>query len=107
MPFVEKIQGNLNLNFILDNKSVKSQLLLQANKFKVCLSYKYEPTIGQIIFNYNKVLSTLSVNNDGDMLAFNCKDTFSKFVYKPHGHVHTSSSYLIENIPLHGLMSQI
>ena len=44
---------------IFNSKDMKSQLPLQATKFKIDVSYKYGPTIGQSIFNYNKVLSTL------------------------------------------------
>ena len=55
---------------------MKSQLPLQAMKLKIYVSYKYGPTIGQSIFNYNKMLSTLPVSKDGDLLACDCKDKF-------------------------------
>ena len=66
----------MNLNRILNSKDVKSQLPLQAKKFKIYVSYKYGPTIGETIFNYNKVLSPLPVSKDGDMLACDCKRKF-------------------------------
>ena len=96
LPFVYKIGDNLNFNRILNNKRVKSHLPLQAETWKMCVSYKYGPTIGQSIFNYNKVLSTLPVNEDGDLLACDCKDNF---FYKSHGHCHTGNLDLIENMP--------
>ena len=45
IPFVHKMQENLNFNRILNSKDVKSQLPLQAKKFKIYVSYKYGPTI--------------------------------------------------------------
>ena len=65
-------------------------------RYYSCVSYKYGPTIGQSIFNYNKVLPTFPVNEDGDLLEWDSKD---KFVYKSHGHGHTGNLDLIENMP--------
>ena len=64
----------MNLNRILNCKAVKSHLPLPAKKFKQYVSYKYGPTIGQSIFNYNKVLSSLPLYKDGDLLACDCND---------------------------------
>ena len=94
----------MNFNRILNSKDVKSQLPLQAKKFKTYVSYKYGLTIGQSIFSYNKVLSTLPMSKDGDLLACDCKDKFLKFVYRPHGHVHTGDLDLVENISLCNIM---
>ena len=71
-----RCRKKMNLNRILNSKDVKSQLPLQAKKFKIYVSYKYGPTIGETIFNYNKVFSTLPVSKDGDMLACDCKRKF-------------------------------
>ena len=38
------------------------------------------------------------------MLVCDCKNKFLKFVYKPHGHVHTGGLDLIENISLRNIM---
>ena len=104
LPFVHKLQEDVNLNRILNCKAVKSHLPLPAKKFNIYISYKYGPTIGQKIFNYNKVLSSLPLYKEGDLLACDCNDKFSKFVYKPHGHVHTGNLELIENVPLRNIM---
>ena len=40
------MQENLNFNLILYSKDVKSQLPLQAQKFKIYVAYKYGATIG-------------------------------------------------------------
>ena len=44
------------------------------------------------------------MSKDGDLFACDCKDKFPKFVYKPHGHVHTGDLDLIENISLRNIM---
>ena len=44
------------------------------------------------------------MNKDGDLLASDCKEKNSNFVYKPHDHVHTSDLDLTENIPLRNIM---
>ena len=95
---------NLNFNRILNSKDVKSQLPLQAKKFKIYVSYTYGLIIGQSIFNYNKLLSTLPVRKDGELLACDCKEKCPEFVYKPHGHVHTGDLDLVENISLRNIM---
>ena len=104
IPFIHNIQEKLNFSRILNCKDVKSFLPLQAKKFKIYVSYKYGPTIGQSIFNYNKVLSTLQVNTDDELPACDCNEYFSEFVYKPHGHVHTGNLDLIDNTSLRNIM---
>ena len=64
---------------------------------------KYGPTIGQNIFNYNKVLSSVPLYKDGELLACDCKDKLSKCVYEPDGHVHTGDLELIKNVPLRNI----
>ena len=44
------------------------------------------------------------MSKDGDLFACDCKDKFPKFVYKPHGHVHTRDIDLIEIISLLNIM---
>ena len=56
------------------------------------------------IFNYNKLLSTLPVSKDGELLACDWKEKCPEFVYKPHGHVHTGDLDLVENISLRNIM---
>ena len=41
---------------------------------------------------------------DGNLLSCDYKDELSKFVYKPHGHIHTGDLELIENIPWRNIM---
>ena len=38
------------------------------------------------------------------LLACDCNEKFSQFVYKPHGRVHTGNLELIENVPLRNIM---
>ena len=79
-------------------------MLLRAKKFEINISYKYGPTFRQSIFDYNKVLSTLPIDQNDNVFACDCKQKFHKFVYKPHCHVHTGNLNLTENIPLHNTM---
>ena len=95
------MQKDFNFSRILNCKDLKSHLPLQAKKFKIYVSYKCVPTIGQSIFYYKNVLSTLSGNKDGDLFACDCKNKFLDFVYKPHGHVHTGDLDLIKKISIH------
>ena len=59
------------------------------------------------IFNYNKVLSTLPVSKDGNLLACDCKENFPKFVYKPHVHVHTGDVDLVEITSQRNIMKNL
>ena len=67
-------------NFEFNRFFIKCEVTvaLQPQKFTIYVSYKYWPTI----FSYNKVFSTLPLNKDGDSLACECKDIFSKCVYE-------------------------
>ena len=67
--------------------------------------YENRPSIGQILFNNNKVLSAVSRTND-ELPVYDCKDIFSNFVYKPHGHVHTGNLDSIDNIQLCSIMKR-
>ena len=105
LPFIHKLQENVNLSRILNNSAVKSNIPIAAKKFQIYVSYKYGPTIGQSLFNYNKVLSTIAKNHDG-LPVCDCTDNFPNFVYKPHGHVHTGNLDLIDNTQLRSLMKK-
>ena len=60
LPFIHKLQEKINLSRILNNSAVKSNIPIAAKKFQIYVSYKYGPTIGESLFNYNKVLSTIT-----------------------------------------------
>ena len=83
----------MNFYRILNCKAVKSHLPLPAKKFN---TYIYHTNMDLPL---DRVFSSHPLYKDGDLLACDCKDKFSKFVYKPHGHVHTGDLELIENIP--------
>ena len=59
----------------------------------------YMPTYIHTVY-----IQYLYIYKDGDLLACDCKDKFSKFVYKQHGHVHTGDLELIENVPLRNIV---
>ena len=60
LPFIHKLQEKVNLSRFLNKSAVKSNIPIAAKKFQIYVSYKYGPTIGQSLFNYNKVLSTIT-----------------------------------------------
>ena len=105
LPFIHKLQEKVNLSRILNNSAVKSNIPIAAKKFKIYVSYKYGPTIGQSLFSYNKVLSTITKYHDG-LPVCDCTDNFPNVVYKPHGHVHTGNLNVIDNTQLRSLMKK-
>ena len=75
LPFIHKLQEKVNLSRILNNNAVKSNIPIAAKKFQIYVSYQYGPTIGQSLFNYNKVLSTVTKYHDG-LPVCDCTDNF-------------------------------
>ena len=84
---------------------MKSNIPVAAKKFQIYVPYKCGPTIDQSLFNYSKVLSTISKNHDG-LPVCHFIDNFPNFVYKSHGHVHTGNLDLIDNTHLRNLMKK-
>ena len=78
-------------------------MLLQTIKLNKYVD-KCGPTIGQSIFNYYIVLSTLQVKKEGGRLACDCKEKYNTFIYKQYGNVHTDNLDLIVNVPLQNIM---
>ena len=108
VPYLNKIMDKINLSGILNCKKVKS--MLPSNlKFPETpmISYKFGKTIGQSLFNYNKILRDISVA-DVEHLTCNCdKDKgLIPYVYKEHGHVHTGNLDIIENDELRNIMKK-
>ena len=108
LPYLNKIMDQINLSGVLNCKKLKSTL--PANlKFteKPVISYQFSRTIGQSLFNYNKVLRELSVS-DFEHLSCDCdKDKdLAPYVYQPHGHVHTGNLDIIELLELRNLMKK-
>ena len=104
LPFVHKIQENINLSCILHDVNIRSYLPNPARKLDIYISYKYGPTIGQYLFNYNKVLKTLTHSRAEEIDACDCTEKYPDYVYKTHGHVHTGNLNIIENKMLHNVM---
>ena len=81
---------NVNFNSFLHDKDVRCFLPNKGRKFVINTSYSYLPTIGMSLFNYNKVLQDTDASAMKDTEC-DCLDKYSKFVYSPHGHVHTGN----------------
>ena len=77
--------------YIVRNWEVHYQIKLKYTD-SIVVSYKFSKTIGQSLFNYNKVLREIS-NEYSNTLVCNCKHNpdLAPFIYKPHGHVHTGN----------------
>ena len=105
VPYLNKIMDKINLSGILNCKKVKQ--LLPANlKFPETpmISYKFGKTIGQSLFNYNKILREISVSDSEHLTCYCDNEGFAPYVYKNHGHVHTGNLDIIENIELRNIM---
>ena len=108
VPYLNNIMDKLNLSGILNSKKLKCTLP-SGLKFidKPLISYKFGKTIGQSLFNYNKVLNEISVS-DIEHLTCDCeKDEYlTPFVYEHHGHVHTGDLNIVKLPELRNIMKK-
>ena len=72
---------------------------------RIRTTYSYGPTIGRKLFNYNKILNTVT-KRDLKKLSCDCKENYGKFVYEPHGHVHTGNLDVIQCAALRDIMTK-
>ena len=94
-PLSTQMQENCNFRRILNNNEMRSHLPITAKKFEKHVSYKDGNTISQSLFNYDNMLSIVS--HDSELPTCDCKDVFTNFVYRPHGHIHTGDLELIDS----------
>ena len=105
IPFIHKAMEKVGIREIVNYRDLKAYLPRNAKKLHIRPTFTYGPTIGRKIFNYNKILRTLS-NSDLKRDTCDCQDKFAAFVYKPHGHVHTGDLAIIQNEDLRDVMSK-
>ena len=94
----------MGIREIFKCKEVNAYLPHAARKFKIRTTFSYGPTLGKKILNYNKVLKELKTE-DLSLVDCDCKTKYPKFVYPPHGHVHTGQLDIIENKDLRDTMA--
>ena len=104
IPFIHKAIETAGIRELLKHRDLNQYLPHKARKYKIRTTFSYGDTIGKKIFNYNKVLSTLT-NTNLKNLTCDCQEKYSAFIYKPHGHVHTGKLDIIENLELRRVMS--
>ena len=104
IPFIHKVIENLGIRDIFRCKEVHAHLPHSVQKYKIRLTYSYGPTTGKKIFNYNKTLNSLT-NEDLSSEDCDCREKYAKFIYAPHGHVHTGQLDIIKNKELREVMA--
>ena len=93
LPFLNKISEKLDVSSILSSKILKDTVPQHFSyKDTPLVAFRYGRTIGQTIFNYNKILNDLS-KNDLKLASCDCATNheYSEFIYHYHGHVHTGN----------------
>ena len=105
IPFFHKIIEKIGIKELFNRKDLKANLPHSTHKFKVRTTYSYGPTVGKKLFNYNRVLSGIGVD-DFSVDTCDCNVRYNAFVYPEHGHVHTGKLDIIENGPLKEVMSK-
>ena len=108
VPYLNKLMDEINLGGMLHSKKLRNTLPIKLKYTNsIVVSYKFSKTIGQSLFNYNKVLREFS-NGCSNTLVCDCKQNpdLSPFIYKPHGHVHTGNLDIIEHPELRKIMQK-
>ena len=106
IPYLHKIIEKIKFKECLNNKDIKNLLPLATKNIFINIGYRYGFNIGASIFNYNKVLKSDNCVDKVFSQPCDCATKFSKFVYGPHGHVHTGNLQIVENLELRNLMSK-
>ena len=108
VPYLNKLMDEINLGGMLHSKKLRNTLPIKLKYTNsIVVSYKFSKTIGQSLFNYNKVLREFS-NGCSNTLVCDCKQNpdLAPFIYKPHGHVHTGNLDIIEHPELRKIMQK-
>ena len=78
-------------------------IVLCTNSKHYELSYKYKKPVRTIIFNYNKVVSDLALE---DNTPSTCNCSSSKFCYPPAGHVITGDFSIIKDKRIRNILTK-
>ena len=93
IQFVNRGSEFINLPSIFKDKSVISSIPTYfENKESPVICYKYNKTIRITVFNYNKLVTELDIENSIPD-SCDCKD--SKYCYQPVGHIVTGDLKII------------
>ena len=104
IPYVHRVIESMGIRGILKSKDLNAYLPHISRKFKIRTTFSYSTTVGRRILNYNKVLNKLT-KEDLTVSSCDCNSKYAKFVYAPHGHVHTGQLDIIDNLDLRRIMA--
>ena len=90
--------------FNLDNPFFDGLIAsIYPKELKLKLCYKYKKPIRNTIFNYNKIVADLGID---DNITDSCDCSSSKFCYAPVGHIITGDFSIIKDKRLRILLSK-
>ena len=104
IPFINKGIDFIDLQSIFRNKNVQDHIpkyFLNTESPIIC--YQYNKPIRGLIFNYNKIVSDLKIE---DNTPDSCNCSSSEFCYKPAGHVITGNFSIIKDKRLRNLLTK-
>ena len=95
IPFINKGIDFIDLQSIFKDKNVIDSIPKYfKNTEPPIICYKYNKPIRSIIFNYNKIVSDLKIEEN---LPTSCECASSKFCYSPVGHIVTGNFEIIKD----------
>ena len=104
IPFINKGIDFIDLQSIFRDKNIINSIPKYfKNTEPPIICYKYNKPIRSIIFNYNKIVSDLNIDEN---VPDSCDCTSSKFCYSPVGHVITGNFDIIKDKRLRNLLTK-
>ena len=104
IPFINKGIDFIDLQSIFKDKNVVDSIPKYfKNTEPPIICYKYNKPIRSIIFNYNKIVSDLKIEEN---LPTSCDCASSKFCYSPVGHIITGNFDIIKDKRLRNLLTK-
>ncbi len=108
VPFIHPIIEHINIPSLIHNKKSKLLLPMTSLSWEPTVCYSYSNTIGQSLFNYNKILKNMDANDVIHTQKCDCDSNIGlkPFIFTPHGHVYTGDMDIFDNIALRELMKK-
>ena len=104
IPFINKGIDFIDIQSIFKDKTVFDSIPKYfKNTEPPIICYKYNKPVRNIIFNYNKIVADLNINEN---IPDACDCASSKFCYAPAGHIITGNFDIIKDKRLRTLLSK-
>ena len=104
IPFINKGIDFIDIQSIFKDKTVLESVPRYFKNIEPpIICYKYNKPVRNMIFNYNKIVADLNIN---DNMPETCECAASKHCYKPAGHIITGNFDLIKDKRLRNLLSK-